>query len=190
MQDEPETPGPEEPDSTPHNLPGSHDAIQIDVVDRTEDQDRSALSDWLATHLRRAAVACDLDHVELTIAIVKDAEMAELHEQYTGVAGTTDVLTFDLLDSEQGDLATASNKPIRSIEGDIVVCLDEAQRQAELRGHETRDELLLYAVHGLMHLLGEDDHTEEDYQRMHAREDALLTELGFGPLFHSPHPER
>lgn len=133
---------------------------------------------------------CEVVQAQLTIAIVADDEMAQLHEQYTGVQGTTDVLTFDLLSdaapAEGGSPPGSESGPTEAvsiIEGDIVVCIDEAQRQASQRDHDARHELLLYAIHGLMHLLGEDDHTEDDYQRMHAREDALLKQMGFGPLF-------
>ena len=116
----------------------------------------------------------------LSVVIVEDDEMAQLHEQYTGVAGTTDVLTFDM-----GEPDGSGREP--AVEGDIIVCLDEARRQAERRGHPAHHELLLYAVHGLLHLLGEDDHDNDSYQRMHAREDALLEQLGIGRLF-DPNP--
>ncbi|MEM6854796.1 MAG: rRNA maturation RNase YbeY, partial [Planctomycetota bacterium] len=75
---------------------------------------------------------------------------------------------------------------VTQIDGDVVICRDEAERQAAVRGHDARVELLLYAVHGLMHLLGEDDLDDANYQRMHEREDRLLTQMGFGPVFHGP----
>lgn len=174
IQDLSDDPGPDEPDSSDHS-----DVIYVEVVNHT-DIVNAELDEWLATQVRRAIALCEVAQAQLTIAIVADDEMAELHEQYTGVAGTTDVLTFDLADQAAGG-GSAQGPSI--LEGDVVVCIDEAARQAEERGHDTRHELLLYAIHGLMHLLGEDDHSEADYQRMHAREDALLTQLGFGPLF-------
>lgn len=109
--------------------------------------------------------------------------MAVLHKKYTGVSGTTDVLTFDM-----ADVVPEDSETIADIAGDIIVCLDEARRQAERRGHPAHHELLLYAVHGLLHLLGEDDHDNDSYQRMHAREDALLEQLGIGRLF-NPNPQ-
>ena len=118
---------------------------------------------------RAASVRCG----ELSIAVVGDEQMAQLHEQYKDVSGTTDVLTFDLgedLDENQ-------------IEGEIIVCLDEAARQAAQRGHSVRHELLLYVVHGILHLLGEDDHEPDDFKRMHDREDQILTRLGLGAVF-------
>lgn len=184
-QDTPDDPGPDEPDSCSPG-PGDHaDPIHIQVVSHTDTTDAD-LVDWLEAQARRAVHLCELAQAQLTIAIVADDEMAQLHEQYTGVQGTTDVLTFDLLSDApqaEGGSPTGLDEPTVIIEGDIIVCLDEATRQASQRDHDTKHELLLYAIHGLMHLLGEDDHTEDDYQRMHAREDALLKEMGFGPLF-------
>ncbi|MEO0475389.1 MAG: rRNA maturation RNase YbeY [Planctomycetota bacterium] len=169
--DEPDSPGPDEPPS-----------IKVQLVIHT-DIDGMPLDGWLDREAARAIALCGLDSAMLNLVIVADDEMAELHEQYTGVSGTTDVLTFDLTNSAEGASAPGSEQTPLSIEADIILCLDEAKRQAEQRGHETRHELLLYAVHGLMHLLGEDDHDEAAYERMHAREDALLQQMGFGPLF-------
>jgi ssRNA-specific RNase YbeY (16S rRNA maturation enzyme) len=49
-------------------------------------------------------------------------------------------------------------------------------------------EALLYALHGLLHCLGHDDHDEAAYQAMHALEDALLDAIGVGPVF-DPDPD-
>lgn len=186
IQDQPDDPGPDEPDSIGHA-----DAIRVEVVNHLDAVDTQR-DDWLVTQVRRAVDLCGITQAQLTVAIVGDEEMAELHEQYTGVQGTTDVLTFDLIERAESASPHGSTEHPTDIEGDIVVCLDEAKRQADQRDHDASHELLLYAVHGLMHLLGEDDHDENDYRRMHAREDSLLEQMGFGPLFNpdrsSPQP--
>ena len=132
------------------------------------------LSRWLPVQARRAAELAGVSGGELNLTLVDDATMADLHERYKNVPGTTDVLTFDLRDD-----------PADPLEGDVVLCVDEAVRQAAQRGHEPRLEVLLYAVHGLLHLLGEDDEDEAAAERMHRREDELLTALGWGPVFAS-----
>ena len=116
---------------------------------------------------------------EVRVRVVGDAEMAREHEARTGVVGTTDVLTFDL--SESAGLDT-----------DILVCADEADRQAARLGHDRADELLLYIIHGVLHCLGHDDHDDDAFARMHAAEDALLHDLGVGAVFardRAPHRE-
>jgi probable rRNA maturation factor len=130
---------------------------------------------WVARQLRAAAALAGV-HGELNVVVVGDRRMALLHEQYKNVPGTTDVLTFDLSGNRRFIAGAA-------IAGDLVLCRDEARRQAKKRGHATRIELLLYAVHGMLHLCGYDDVTPAKAKRMHQREDELLTALGVGAVF-------
>ncbi len=109
---------------------------------------------------------------EVRVRVVDDAAMDAAHRRYSNVAGTTDVLTFDLRDAASGPLDT-----------DLLVCLDEAGRAGDLRGHEPVRELLLYGVHGVLHCLGEDDHEEAASARMHAREDEVLRAIGVGAVY-------
>ncbi len=118
------------------------------------------------------------DGGEVRVRVVGDAEMSAAHLRYAKVPGTTDVLTFDLSEGESGS---------RALDADIVVCVDEAERQARERGHDPRRELLLYAVHGLLHCLGHDDHDAASYERMHRLEDEVLTAIGVGAVFGASH---
>jgi probable rRNA maturation factor len=115
------------------------------------------------------------------VVIIDDATMQRMHEQFSGIAGTTDVLTFDL--SETTDPAGKDPKQTTDIEGEVYVCLDEARRQAVERIHPIERELLLYAVHGLLHLIGYDDHDPQQHRRMHELEDQLLEAIGVGATF-------
>lgn len=111
--------------------------------------------------------------VEISIALVGSGRMATLHEKYLRVAGPTDVLTFDHERSPDG----------RCLAGEVVLCVPFAKRQAARRGTETERELLLYALHGVLHLSGFDDLTKSDYEKMHAEEDRILTAIGVGAVF-------
>ncbi|HEX8875817.1 MAG TPA: rRNA maturation RNase YbeY [Phycisphaerales bacterium] len=121
---------------------------------------------------------------EVRIRIVDDAEMAAQHEEFAGIPGTTDVLTFDM--SGEPD-----SRGILLLDIDITVCLDEAARQGAKRHHAPEDELLLYALHGVLHCLGHDDHDDDAYRAMHAAEDEILAAIGASVRFHadekSPH---
>ncbi len=146
---------------------------------QTDDCDPPA-ENWLTHEFTRVAALAGVAGGCINLAVVDDEQMAELHQQYCNIPGTTDVLTFDLRDDQKPPAVG------QSVEGDIVLCMDVAARQAAERGHDTRLELLLYAVHGLLHLLGEDDHELDDYRKMHQRENELLTRAGFGPVFGEP----
>jgi probable rRNA maturation factor len=117
---------------------------------------------------------------ELSVALVGDARMSQLHNQFMNVAGPTDVLTFPLDVDERG----------RVLSGEVVVCVPEARRQTKTRGQTVERELLLYALHGLLHLCGYDDRTADDFEEMHRAEDMILTKLGVGPVFKGPAVKR
>lgn len=112
---------------------------------------------------------------EVRVRIVQDAEMAEAHVRYSGIEGTTDVLTFDL---SEGASARGG-----ALDVDILVCADEARRQALEHGHGPVREMLLYVLHGVLHCLGHDDHSDDGFEKMHAEEDRILTAIGVGATF-------
>jgi probable rRNA maturation factor len=110
---------------------------------------------------------------EMALALVGNRKMAELHQQFMGIAGPTDVLTFESEHDARG----------RPTAGEVAVCVPYARRQAQRHRTGLRNELLLYALHGMLHLCGYDDRTARDFSRMHRREDQILTALGIGPVF-------
>lgn len=136
---------------------------------------------WLGNRLSEAVRALGLDTVELSIAIVDDATMSRLHARHLDDPSTTDVLTFDLRDEPFEGVPEAGVFP--PVDGELVLCLDEARRRSGERGHSTDRELLLYAVHGLLHLLGYDDRDAEAGSRMHEKEDELLEAIGVGRTY-------
>jgi probable rRNA maturation factor len=110
---------------------------------------------------------------ELSVALVGDRAMSRIHEQFLGLKGPTDVMSFPLEMDRRG----------RVVSGEVVVCVAEARRQARRRGIPVWREVLLYALHGLLHLSGFDDRTEADYRNMHLMEDRILMELDIGATF-------
>lgn len=152
--------------------------LSIDIVDATGRLKATDLA-WLE---KMAAQAAGVLGVRGSVAarILGDTDMAEAHQEFCGVPGTTDVITFDLTDPEEQCAAR------KVVEADLLLCLDEAERQGKTRGHDARRELLLYVVHGVLHCLGHDDHDGPDgpdYVKMHAEEDRVLSALGVGSTF-------
>lgn len=158
--------------SEPSGLSASGDAVHVAVHLDCDDPDPPDRA-WLTDKLERAIAELAVTRARYDVIVINDPAMAAMHEQYASVAGTTDVLTFDLRDADSG----------AAIEGEAYICLDEARRQAGTRGDRIERELLLYALHGLLHLLGYDDHDPADHQRMHAREDEVLQAIGVGRVF-------
>ncbi len=64
--------------------------------------------------------------------------------------------------------------------GDIVVSRDTTERQAEQAGHSAAWELAYLVAHGVLHLVGYDDHTDAGYKAMVALQEAVLDDVGVG----------
>jgi probable rRNA maturation factor len=124
--------------------------------------DRRALRSRAASVLR----ALGRTRSELSIALVDDAQIAELNSTYRGVAGPTDVLSFSLLDGEHAE----RGGPLL---GDVVVSLETAARQARRARRPLDDEVVRLVIHGTLHLLGHDHETQEEARVMQAIERRL-----------------
>jgi probable rRNA maturation factor len=124
--------------------------------------------------MRRALAAEGIVQAEISILLVDDRRMAKLHKQWLGISGPTDVITFDL--SESG--AARPHEARAGLQGDIVVSAETARRTARQLGWTPRQELILYLLHGVLHLTGYDDILPADRRLMRAREKSLLQQLG------------
>lgn len=143
---------------------------------------REAIEATLRRHRTPAA--------RIGVGLVDDAHMARLNELHLNSEGTTDVLSFDLRDApstpsvSDGKLKHvvphAADGPV---EGEIVVSVDTAAREARRRGHTLEAELALYVVHGTLHLLGYDDRHGPDAAHMHDMEDDILSGIGLGRVY-------
>jgi probable rRNA maturation factor len=67
----------------------------------------------------------------------------------------------------------------RRLVGEVVICREVAAREATRRGLTEIGEMLLYAVHGWLHLAGYDDGTKQQRARMAGAERRILARLGF-----------
>lgn len=121
---------------------------------------------WLTERLTRALALVAKPIGAVSIRIVDDEEMTRLHQRFMNDATTTDVLSW----SETNDRG--------ALEVELALCADEAERQARAHGHARRDELLLYAVHGVLHAAGFDDGTSDECERMRAEEARIIEGLG------------
>lgn len=169
-------------------------ALSVEIIDDTSKLTREQL-EFLT---RRAVDAVRAMNAagEVRVRVIDDAAMSAAHEEYTGVSGTTDVLTFDMSDPPEVDagelpavwcgideVTGGFRRESLALDVDIMICFDEAVRRSGEYGHAPESELLLYVVHGALHCLGYDDHDEEEFERMHDMEDVILEKIGVGRLF-------
>ena len=112
--------------------------------------------------------------LELSVALVGETEIRDLNRRYLGKDEATDVLSFPQM--SPGELARPARGGPSEPEplGDIAICLPVASRQASRRGSTVMDEVLVLAAHGLLHLVGYDDGSEEGAVEMEAAEKRLV----------------
>jgi probable rRNA maturation factor len=117
--------------------------------------------------LRLASYALDQMHVhpdaELAIVLVDEAAMEQLHVQWMDEPGPTDVLSFPMDELRPG---TEESPTPAGLLGDVVLCPQVAESQAQTAGHSTLEELLLLTTHGILHLLGFDHAEPEEEKEM------------------------
>ncbi|RUQ97144.1 rRNA maturation RNase YbeY [Labedella endophytica] len=114
------------------------------------------------------------EEAELNIVLVDEAAMEQLHVQWMDEPGPTDVLSFPMDELRPG---TEDEPTPPGLLGDIVLCPQVAESQAETAGHATIDELLLLTAHGVLHLLGFDHAEPEEEKEMFGIQRDIL--LGF-----------
>ena len=104
----------------------------------------------------------------LSVVFVTDQRIKALNKKYLKREYTTDVLSFDLRENL---------KVTKNVEGEIIISTDTAKRNARIFGTSVNREIVLYVVHGILHLLGFDDHTPGQIKRMRGEERKILNLL-------------
>lgn len=108
---------------------------------------------------------------ELSIVLVDEAAMTQLHIQWMDEDGPTDVLSFPMDELRPG---TSEEDAPEGVLGDIVLCPTVAAAQAASAGHSAVEEMLLLTTHGILHLLGYDHAEDEEREVMFALQRTLL----------------
>jgi probable rRNA maturation factor len=118
---------------------------------------------------------------DLSMLLVDEAHMTNLHEKWMEEPGPTDVLSFPMDELRPHSMAGPnrargrdSDEPEPVLLGDVVLCPQVAAAQAKQHGHSTQAELELLTVHGVLHLLGYDHAEPEEEAEMFGLQNELL----------------
>lgn len=130
----------------------------IDLDNRTDKNYNMALLERIAD---------TLSQLEIELILTHDDEMAQINQEFRGIAKTTDVLSFPS--------DPFPNAPL----GSIVISVDKVQSVAKALGHSEEDEIALLFIHGMLHLLGMDH--EIDSGEMRLKEERLINEFNLPP---------
>lgn len=150
-----------------------HPALDVrdDTAEGFDTSDISGLAGYLLDTLGMAPDA------ELSITVVDEPAMAQLHVEWMDEPGATDVLSFPM--DELREPAPGAPRA-RGVLGDVVVCPAVARRQAVVAGHDETHEIRVLVTHGVLHLLGH-DHADPDEERlMFARQEQLVAAYARG----------
>jgi probable rRNA maturation factor len=104
---------------------------------------------------------------KVTLAFVDNGHIHRLNKQFLDHDEPTDVLTFPYSDAKS-----------KTLEGEVVIGYEVAKEYAADRGHDTNLELVLYVIHGCLHLCGYTDTDAKGEREMRAKEREYLTKLG------------
>lgn len=99
---------------------------------------------------------------DVNIIFCSDNYLLDINMKYLQHDYFTDIITFDY---REGDV----------LSGDLFISIDSVKDNAEFYGVEFSDELNRVIVHGLLHIIGYDDHTEDEQKQMRAKEDYYLS---------------
>ncbi len=134
--------------------------IEYHVDSTTADDDRfNKAAAWIAGRF-------GLKTLSASVSIVDDPTIHRLNREHLDHDWPTDVISF-VFENEDGH-----------VDGEIIASIDTATRLAAQAGWPPADELLLYVIHGLLHLSGLDDLTPEDRHQMRQTERDCLLALG------------
>jgi probable rRNA maturation factor len=155
------------------------------VSSRTDESHRLEIANrhpslTAADDVLRRAVLCVFAHENVTasdvsLVLTGDEEIHRLNREFLNHDYPTDVLSFPLSDDDSPS-ASAASQP-RRVEGELIVSLDTARRVADREGWSLEAEVVLYVVHGLLHLCGYDDQTDVTRLMMRKREREILSAL-------------
>ncbi|MBF0532679.1 MAG: rRNA maturation RNase YbeY [Candidatus Omnitrophica bacterium] len=111
----------------------------------------------------------------LNVIFVSRQKITALNRRFLRQNQATDVIAFDLTPERLSyQRQSAPKGAIREVWGDIFISVDAAVRQSREFRTTVDYELKLYVAHGILHLLGYDDHAPGDIRLMRAKEAALM----------------
>lgn len=99
---------------------------------------------------------------EIEVVFVDDNQILEMNRKFLNHDYITDILTFPY-----------NNDPT-SLDGSLICCASQIEHQARDHNVSFQNEILRVVIHGLLHLAGYDDHTDEDTRIMRKLEDKYL----------------
>ena len=144
-------------------------------------EEGQVVADEMRSTMERAAARCleleglSDERVEISVTFVEAEEIRSLNREYRDNDKVTDVLSFPQFDDlneipDFGEICL----------GDVVICKERAEEQAEEFGHTFEREIIYLFTHSILHLLGYDHMEDDEKKEMRQREEEVMEYLGIG----------
>lgn len=164
-------------------------SIRLDsseLEDQLKDKmiDLETVNDWkeIAEHVYQATFKPYFSNHEVVLSFCKGAEIKKLNSYFRNIDEVTDVLSFNSIGNLSEDLAkfddlteVPEDSELDATLGDVIICIEKAQMQAQEKNISLREELHILFIHGLLHLLGYDHETPEEAKEMFALQEKIIT---------------
>jgi len=136
------------------------------------------IAEGIKEYMNKSAILCseeeglDAERFSVSVTFVDKEEIQRLNRDYRGKDHVTDVLSFPQFEGlkhfdGEGEISL----------GDVVICSEVAERQAEEYGHSLERELIYLFTHSMFHLFGYDHIEEEGKKEMREKEERVMTGL-------------
>lgn len=120
--------------------------------------DRRRTNEWL-----KLAAESEIRRIgNISIIFCSDNYVLDINQKYLQHDYFTDIITFDYCEGDR-------------LSGDLFISVDSVRENSVEFGTEFKDELNRVIIHGLLHLVGYDDHTEKDIKLMRSKENYYLS---------------
>lgn len=121
-------------------------------------RDRRKTNEWL-----KLAAESEIRRIGyISIIFCSDNYVLDINQKYLQHDYFTDIITFDYCEGDR-------------LSGDLFISVDSVRENSVEFGTEFKDELDRVIIHGLLHLVGYDDHTEKDIKLMRSKENYYLS---------------
>lgn len=121
-------------------------------------RDRRKTTEWL-----KIAAESEIRRIgDISIIFCSDNYVLDINQKFLQHDYFTDIITFDYCEGDR-------------LSGDLFISVDSVRENAIEFGTDFRNELNRVIIHGLLHLIGYDDHTEEDIKMMRSKENYYLS---------------
>lgn len=144
-----------------------HDTLPFQIALTNQQSRQPVDGEQLIKAVRAVLQDSDFSTAAISLAVVDDEAIHELNRRHLDHDYPTDVLSFVLEDDGS------------HLEGEVILSADTAAAAANEHGTSAEEEQFLYVIHGMLHLVGYGDKTDDEAEQMRAAEARYLQQFGY-----------